>query len=161
MNLPWTECFNLSQKIVEEMKGRFPAETLPTYLLIGRGGLAMGMMMSRFCEMEAILYLPIHHPIPYNTKPLTPYRMRWSSSLGAASTTFLIDDIYDTGRTIEVVGEELLVSGACRNVVAITLLSRHGGRFKQGPHIVGQDINTSNHVIFPWEVYDPLQEVPF
>ena len=159
MTPTWTEMFDYTQLLATEIQKKYPARNLPCYILVGRGGLAVGALMIRFLPMESVLYLPLDTSGSRLLELYVKmYRHQWVRTLEAASHVFLIDDIYDTGRTIETAGKELLTSGVCKRVIAVTIYTRHERLFKQGDHLRAQNIDTNNWVTFPWEVHDPISE---
>ncbi|MGW8177350.1 MAG: phosphoribosyltransferase [bacterium] len=164
MNLSWLDVFDGAQQTCQRRREIDPGVRLPCYVAIGRGGLVFTSFLARFQHMETILYLPIRHYGGSDDLVKTrEYRRQWVGPLTAASVVYLVDDIYDTGMTLEYVASEFLNSGAATKIVALTLLVRGGNQFKQGGHIYYKAIQTKEWVIFPWEAHDPdlLKEVPF
>ena len=156
MNLTWTQAFNGAQILGDELWKRHCTEHLPVHILIGRGGLALGSLLVRFCNLKNVHYLPIAVRESTILLPLKPHFVHWVSALEVASTIYLIDDIYDSGRTMEYVAEEIVNRGYNAKLVAVTLCTRMSARFRRGDHLVAHNITHKNYIYFPWEMYDPL-----
>ena len=160
MKMTWTSAFDGASYLADELTKHHIIHPLSAHILIGRGGLAVGGLLARFCSMSEIIYLPVAFRGQAYLPSLRPLIQRVISPLEAANCIYLIDDIYDTGRTLEHVASELFLRGHASKVVAVTLLSRLSNRFRQGDHFCAAKILTPEYVYFPWELYDAQPPTP-
>ncbi len=158
--LSWSEVFQ-GVKILSDSLPK-QRSSLDCYIMVGRGGLALGSLLIRFHEMENLFYLPFSR-YEKQVNGVRHFRTLHVGALGAASNVFLIDDILDSGTTMKTVVEGLSSIGHSYNFTCVTLLKRFPTIFEEGNHLCWREIKTNEWITFPWEVYDsPTQlEVPF
>lgn len=135
----WEDVDNLIAKISKELKNRLSASSAQNYeiIAIAKGGIIPATLLSYKLKIKAINIFPIidkkviSHKIPI---------------LDTTKEYLLVDEIYDTGKTIALV-EQYLTSV---NYVKIFLLQRYTIDSSSN-HLHGRILNDPRWVVFPWE----------
>lgn len=158
--LSWNEVFQGAKTLSDLLPMREP--TTDCYIMVGRGGLALGSLLSRFHVMESLFYLPFSR-YEKQVNGVRHFRTLHVGALSAAHNVFLLDDILDSGTTMREVVEGLSSIGHRYTFTCVTLLKRFPTIFEGGDHLCWREIKTNEWITFPWEVHDPIiqLEVPF
>jgi hypoxanthine phosphoribosyltransferase len=158
MKFTWSEARQGVAELAKELKELERWEDIQ-YVLLGRGGLQVGALLAREIKMRRIFYIPI------DNRTLNP--VHWSFLLYVNSNlpVVLVDDIYDTGRTLQAVFDEVeseVAHHAEYPIRCIALMSRYG-KGKQINLRHWKTLLTDEWIEFPWEEgeVDQQKELPF
>jgi hypoxanthine phosphoribosyltransferase len=138
--LSWSDVSIYITKISIELQTKIISSSLEDYeiIAIGNGGIIPATMLSYKLNIKPINIFPlidkriISHKVP---------------TLDPKKKYLLVDEIYDTGKTIDLV-ESCLMEMNC---LKIFLLKRYKIDSIRDNEVCGKILNDSRWVIFPWE----------
>lgn len=139
--LSWSDVSALITKISYELQTKIRSNSLQSYeiIAIGNGGIIPATILSYKLEIKPINIFPMMD------KKVIPHKL---PILDSKKKYLLVDEIYDTGKTIDLV-ESYLINV---NYLKIFLLRRYKTDLMNGNNeLYGKIINDSRWVIFPWE----------
>ncbi len=148
--LSWSDVSALITKISHELKNKILTNSLQGYeiIAIGNGGIIPATILSYKLGIKPINIFPIID------KKVISHKM---PTLDPNKKYLLVDEIYDTGKTIDLV-ESYLISMNC---LKIFLLRRYkADLLSSNNEIYGKILNDSRWVIFPWEDEEQEQDNP-
>ena len=127
-------------KISIELQAKIISSSLKGYeiIAIGNGGIIPATMLSYKLNIKPMNIFPlidkriISHKVP---------------TLDSKKKYLLVDEIYDTGKTIDLV-ESCLMELNC---LKIFLLKRYKTDSRRDNEVCGEILNDSRWVVFPWE----------
>lgn len=132
------------------------------YLLLGRGGLAVGSMMARHLDMRYVIYLPVNRGDFFQWFKVW-YRSTWADIVRGLSvdTLVLVDDINDTGETFQEVLKLLYSHSSGKEYLLLSLVKRKTS--KMVGTYYAKLVEDKEYIVFPWEEFDEVkkEEVPF
>ena len=138
--LSWSDVGEYITKISMEVQAKIISNSLKDYevIAIGNGGIIPATMLSYKLNIKPINIFPlidkqiISHKVP---------------TLDPKKKYLLIDEIYDTGKTIDLVERSLMEM----NYLKIFLLKRYKTDSIRDKDVCGKILNDSRWVVFPWE----------
>ena len=138
--LSWSDVGEYITKISIEVQAKIISNSLKDYevIAIGNGGIIPATMLSYKLNIKPINIFPlidkqiISHKVP---------------TLDPKKKYLLIDEIYDTGKTIDLVERSLMEM----NYLKIFLLKRYKTDSIRDKDVCGKILNDSRWVVFPWE----------
>ena len=138
--LSWSDVGEYITKISIEVQAKIISNSLKDYevIAIGNGGIIPATMLSYRLNIKPINIFPlidkqiISHKVP---------------TLDPKKKYLLIDEIYDTGKTIDLVESSLMEM----NYLKIFLLKRYKTDSIRDKDVCGKILNDSRWVVFPWE----------
>ena len=138
--LSWSDVGEYITKISIEVQAKIISNSLKDYevIAIGNGGIIPATMLSYRLNIKPINIFPlidkqiISHKVP---------------TLDPKKKYLLIDEIYDTGKTIDLVERSLMEM----NYLKIFLLKRYKTDSIRDKDVCGKILNDSRWVVFPWE----------
>lgn len=138
--LSWSDVGEYITKISIEVQAKIISNSLKDYevIAIGNGGIIPATMLSYKLNIKPINIFPlidkqiISHKVP---------------TLDPKKKYLLIDEIYDTGKTIDLVERSLMEM----NYLKIFLLKRYKTDSTRDKDVCGKILNDSRWVVFPWE----------
>lgn len=151
MIVTWSQAYKLAHSLAVEL-GYF-VDPGPSYkegiLLLGRGGLAVGQLFARFypTTLDRAIYVSVRRGV------VTHEPRMWSRlqhALEDCKRIVLVDDIYDSGRTIS----NMRALWEPKDVRAVTLFARRNSHFPDFLRY-GQIVPGRAWIDFPWESHDP------
>lgn len=136
--LTWNDVNKLIKKISIELKSKlFDANDDYEIIAIANGGIIPATMISNMIGIKQINLFPIvEKKIVLKKIPRLDFRKKY----------LLIDEIYDTGKTINLV-KKYLRNLDCKEIF---LLKRYK-TLRSKDHIYGMVLNDPRWVVFPWE----------
>jgi uncharacterized protein len=138
--LTWEDILALIKKILDEIKEAklaTPAEDFEI-IAIANGGIIPAAIISYFTGIKPINIFPVINKRVFRCNVPT---------LNPKKKYLLIDEIYDTGKTIYLV--ERYLKGI--DYLRIFLLKRYDTDSLLGNHLFGRILNDPRWVVFPWE----------
>jgi len=148
--LSWSDVSTLITKISHELQTKILSNSLLDYeiIAIGNGGIIPATILSYKLEIKPINIFPIMD------KKVISHKL---PTLDPNKKYFLVDEIYDTGKTIALVESYLMKI----NCLKIFLLRRYNtDLLNSNNEVYGKILNDSRWVIFPWEDKEQDQENP-
>lgn len=138
--LSWEDVLNLAKKITDEIKDIKLANSTKDFeiIAIANGGIIPAAIISYFTKIMPINIFPILD------KKVNRYKI---PTLDPNKSYLLIDEIYDTGKTIGII--EHYLKGI--TYLKIFLLKRYETDSLLGNHLYGKILNDPRWVVFPWE----------
>lgn len=135
----WEDIDNLIVKISKELKKRLLASSVQNYeiIAIAKGGIIPATLISYQLRIKSINIFPIID------KKVIPDKI---PILDSTKRYLLVDEIYDTGKTVDLV-EKYLTN---IHYLKIFLLRRYSTDLARD-HIYGKILNDPRWVVFPWE----------
>ena len=138
--LSWSDVGEYITKISIEVQAKIISNSLKDYevIAIGNGGIIPATMLSYKLNIKPINIFPlidkqiISHKVP---------------TLDPKKKYLLIDEIHDTGKTIDLVESCLMEM----NYLKIFLLKRYKTDSIRDKDVCGKILNDSRWVVFPWE----------
>ena len=138
--LSWSDVGEYITKISMEVQAKIISNSLKDYevIAIGNGGIIPATMLSYKLNIKPINIFPlidkqiISHKVP---------------TLDPKKKYLLIDEIHDTGKTIDLVESCLMEM----NYLKIFLLKRYKTDSIRDKDVCGKILNDSRWVVFPWE----------
>jgi len=146
--LEWTD--------IEALVGRLIAE-LPTdydvLLTIARGGLVPCCLISEQLDMRNILVAAVMYYTDVGKTMDRPLFLQFPDDILLAGKRILvIDDVWDSGKTIMAVKERLTTVGCHHDVATLHYKPTHS-RFPERPDFYAEE--TDDWIVYPW---DPQHE---
>ena len=141
--LSWGDVIALIAKISYKLQAKIIPSSLKDYeiIAIGNGGIIPATILSYKMNIKPINIFPlIDKQIISHKLPILDPNKKY----------LLIDEIHDTGKTIELVGRYLMKM----NCLKIFLLKRYKTDSIIDNDVCGKILNDPRWVIFPWEDQD-------
>ena len=141
--LSWGDVIALIAKISYKLQAKIIPSSLKDYeiIAIGNGGIIPATILSYKMNIKPINIFPlIDKQIISHKLPILDPNKKY----------LLIDEIHDTGKTIELVGRYLMKM----NCLKIFLLKRYKTDSIIDNDVCGKILNDSRWVVFPWEDQD-------
>ncbi|VFJ14560.1 hypothetical protein [Candidatus Nitrosocosmicus franklandus] len=134
----WEDIEDLIVKISNELNRLLPS-CLQDYeiIAIANGGIIPATLLSYKLKIKSINIFPIID------KKVVPHKI---PILDSTKKYLLVDEIYDTGKTIEMVEQYM----ATANYLKIFLLQRYETD-TASDYLCGKTLNDPRWVVFPWE----------
>jgi hypoxanthine phosphoribosyltransferase len=132
---------DLARKVHEYTPDYYNRVERVGYVLLGRGGLAVGGMLARHLDMRYVFYLPMNRGDQFQWFKAW-FRGTWANII-----------ICDTGETMIEMLKLLHSHASGKELLLLTLLKRHSCKLVSGVHYAKR-IDSPNYVVFPWEVCD-------
>lgn len=157
IRISWKEANELSEdlakKVYEYTPDYYNRVERVGYILLGRGGLAVGAMMVRHLDMRYVFYLPINRGDFFQWFKAW-FRSTWADIIHgvAVDTLVVVDDICDTGETMTEMLKLLYSHASGKEILLLTLLKRHSCSLRDVHY--AKQIDVPDYVVFPWEVFD-------
>jgi len=136
--LSWNDIVNLIAKIALEIKSKLETKAIENFeiLTITNGGIIPATLLAYKLKIKHIQLFPVID------KKIIPEKI---PTLSKNKKYFLIDEIYDTGRTFNLVKTYLINI----DYINIFLISRY--KIMTFNSICGTILNDKRWVVFPWE----------
>lgn len=137
---------------IEELVGRLVAELPRDYdalLTIARGGLVPCCLISEQLDMRNILVAAVMYYTGVGQTMDRPLFLQFPDDILLADKHILvIDDVWDTGKTIMAVKDRLRAVG-CRHDVATLHYKPARSRFSARPEYFAEE--TDDWIVYPWD----------
>lgn len=160
MKITWSDARKGAAQLAKNLKELEWWEEIQ-YVLLGRGGLQVGALLARELKLKRVSYIPI------DNRTLHPKHWAYMLYLNSELPVVLVDDIYDTGQTIQTVFDELEREFSGINIgytIRSAVLYSRYGKGKQVNLFHYKTILTDEWLEFPWEVEesnDLQKKLPF
>jgi len=138
----WRNFNSLCNKVVKQLKDKFP--NIIDYNIIGlsRGGLIPAVVISNILNIRKVYSLGLKSYNETNKEKVEIYQI---PDLSNMDKILLIDDISDTGESFNLT-KEMMQS---KDVITASLYVKQGTKFM--PEVYGKCVLNDVWVVFPWE----------
>jgi len=157
VSMGWEEANKLALDLTKKVKEYWPDHynlvEKTGYLLLGRGGLAVGGMMARHLDMRYVIYLPVNRGDLFQWFK-SWYRSTWADIVRglAVDTLVVVDDINDTGETFQEMLKLLYSSPSGKEYLLVSLVKRETS--KLAGTYYAKLVSHQDYIVFPWEEFD-------
>lgn len=138
----WRNLNNLCNKIVKQLKDKFPNITDYNIIGLSRGGLVPSVVISNILNIRKVYSLGLKSYNETNKEKVEIYQIPDISNM---EKILLIDDISDTGESFNL-SKEMMLN---KEVVTVSLYVKKGTKFM--PDVYGKSVLNDVWVVFPWE----------
>lgn len=146
--LDWTYI----ETLVDLLIARIPRD-YDALLVIARGGMVPGCLISEKIDMRNILVAAVMYYTDVGHTLDRPLFLQFPDDILLAEKRILvIDDVWDSGKTIMAVKERLATVGCHHDVATLHYKPAHS-RFKDRPEFYAEE--TDDWIVYPW---DPERE---
>lgn len=147
-HLAWSHIETLVDRLVAELTTDYDA-----LLAIARGGLVPCCLISEQLDMRNILVAAVMYYTDVGTTIDRPLFLQFPDDILLAGKRILvIDDVWDSGKTIMAVKERLTTVGCHHDVATLHYKPEHS-RFPERPDFYAEE--TNDWIVYPW---DPQRE---
>jgi uncharacterized protein len=148
----WSQIYELLLSLAEKI--RSAAFSVDVVVAVARGGLVPARVLADLLEVDVLATLQIQHYIGVaQTKTAATIEQALSSHV-EGKRVLLVDDIADTGESLKLAQSTLKAKGAAEIRIA-TLYHKPQSTLKPDYYTK----QTSNWVIFPWDIKETLREI--
>lgn len=140
------------EELVDVLIARIPRD-YDALLVISRGGMVPGCLISEKIDMRNILVAAVMYYTDVGHTLDRPLFLQFPDDILLADKRILvIDDVWDSGKTIMAVKERLTTVG-CHHDVATLHYKPSRSRFAERPDFYAEE--TDDWIVYPW---DPQRE---
>jgi len=140
--ITWRGVSTLCNKLVKELKDKFPNITDFEIIGLSRGGLIPSVIISNLLNIRKVYSLGLKS---YTQEEKDHFEIYQIPEISSMDKILLIDDISDTGDSFAA-AKEIMVG---KTVVTASLTLKNKTKFK--PDVYGRVIKDNIWVVFPWE----------
>ena len=142
--LDWRDIETLVTRLVEQLPPDYDA-----LLAIARGGMVPCCLISEYMDMRNILVAAVMYYTGVGQTMDRPLFLQFPDDILLADKRILvIDDVWDTGKTIMAVKDRLNAVG-CRHDVATLHYKPARSRFSARPEYFAEE--TDDWIVYPWD----------
>ncbi len=144
--LSWEEI----QRLVDYLIRNYLSEPYDAMLVITRGGMVPGCLISEKIDLRNILVAAVVYYTDVDRTLDKPIFLQFpSDTLLAGKRVLVIDDVWDSGRTIMAVKERLDVVNCHYNVAVLHFKPGRSKFAGQGPDFHAE--KTDDWLVYPWD----------
>jgi len=146
----WDEVCNLATSLAEQIRGRFAPDVI---VGVARGGLIPARLMSDFLNVSTLLTVGVAFYADIDKRGKEPRITQALPSHITGKNLLVVDDVADTGRSLEVVVAELRKHQL--DIRTATLYRKPWVEFK--PDFYAKE--TDAWIVFPWERRETVRKI--
>ncbi|GIV95644.1 MAG: phosphoribosyltransferase [Herpetosiphonaceae bacterium] len=149
--LSWSEI----DKLVERLTGQI-GDSYDALLVVTRGGMIPACLISQRRNWRNILVAAVQFYTGIGETRDKPVFLQFPSDpLVHGKRLLVIDDIWDSGKTIAAVKRRLLAAGATPEIAVLHFKPQHS-RVEGRPDYYAEE--TEEWIVYPWELHAPEEE---
>lgn len=156
--LTWQDVDKLMDILLAQLK---QAGSFDTMVIITRGGIIPGGMISEALGIRGVLTAAVRFPAGFDTKPLAawPEFLQFpDDSLLTGQRTLIVDDVWGSGRTITAVRGRVEAAGA-RPATTVMHFNPYRSLFSDARPDYYAAV-TDAYIVYPWEIDRDLDTAP-